>query len=208
MEKQEKTDVKDYEIMQRNFPIIISAPHSAKQYRNGKVQNKEMYTDTFAINVADKENVSCIYKTLYKNDDANSDQDSPYKLALKDYIMQNNIRYLVDLHTMSDKRLPDVCIAINAGKNIQNNYELLQGIIDAFNKNGISSVTVDEPFKAADSNCISNYIATNCNIPCFHIEINKKFSGLASLFSSNKDFNKQAIENSLCDAIKVMKNSL
>lgn len=208
MEKQDKSEIKDYEIIQRNFPIIISAPHSAKQFRNGKVQTKEFYTDTLAINVSDKENISCIYKTLFNNDDANADQDSPYKLALKDYIIQNDIRFLLDLHTMSDKRLPEICIAINSGKNIQNNYDLLQEIIAAFNKNGISSVTVDEPFKASNENCISNYIASNCNIPCFHIEINKKFSGLASLFSSNKSFNKQAIESSLCEVVKAMKNRL
>lgn len=202
-----KEEVKDFEIMKRNIPIIISAPHSTKQLRNGKVQSKENYTDIFATNISDRENVSCIYKTVFLNDDVNADKDSNYKRALKEFIETNNIEYLIDLHTMSDKRLPNVCIGINGGKNIMNKYDILQGIVNAFVTNGISSVTVDEPFKATDPNCISNYIATTCNIPCFQIEINKKFASITNLFSKS-NFNKKSIEDSLCDAVRFLKDNL
>ena len=202
-----KEEVKDFEILAKNIPIIISAPHSAKQLRNGKVQSKESYTDIFASNISERENVSCIYKTMFLNDDVNSDKESAYKTALKEFIEANDIKYLIDLHTMSDKRLPDICIAINAGKNIKNKYDILQGIVNSFVVNGISSVTVDEPFKAMDPNCISNYISTTCNIPCFHIEINKKFASLTSLFTKSA-FNKKSIEDSLCDAVKFLKDNL
>lgn len=202
-----KEEIKDFEIITKNIPIIISAPHSAKQLRNGKVQSKESYTDIFATNISERENVSCIYKTVFLNDDVNADKDSAYKEVLREFVVSNDIRYLVDLHTMSDKRLPDICIAINGGKNIMNKYDILQGIIDAFNNHGISSVTVDEPFKAMDPNCISNYISTNCNIPCFHIEINKKFASLPNLLFKST-FNKKIIEDALCDAVKVLKDNL
>ena len=198
---------KGFQIVEKDIPIIISAPHSAKQLRNGKIQAKEAQTDYFATMISTRENVSCIYKTTFLNDDANADKDSAYKIELKNFIETKGIKYLFDLHTMSDKRLPDVCIAINGGKNIQNRYTELQDIISAFNSNGISTVTVDEPFKASDPNCISNYIATNCNIPCFHIEINKKFSSIFNIFSKSS-FNKQAIEDSLCRAIQILKTRM
>lgn len=200
-------ETKDFEIVSRNIPIILSAPHCVRQLRNGIVQSKESYTDTFAITISEKENISCIYKTVFLNDDANADKDSSYKLALKEFVEANDIRYLIDLHTMSDKRLPNVCISINAGKNIKNNYDLLQQVITAFNNNGISSVTVDEPFKAADPNCISNYISTSCDIPCFHIELNKKFASPLN-FIFKTPFNKQVVENALTDVVKVLKNNL
>lgn len=204
MENKNKTEIKDFKIIQKSIPIMISAPHSAKQFRNGKVQSKESYTDYLAITLSEKENVNCIYKTAFLNDDVNIDEISGYKTELEQFINQNNIKFLIDLHTMSDKRLPDICIAINSGKNILNNYDILQEIISIFQSNGISSVTVDEPFKAKDANCISNYISTNCNIPCFQIEINKKFSSLSTkLF--NKPFNTQVVESSLCSIVNALK---
>lgn len=206
-ENTKKEEIKDFEIIERNFPIIISAPHSTKQLRNGKVQSKENYTDILATNVSDKENVSCIYKTTFLNDDANADEESNYKNALKEYVIANDVKYLIDLHTMSDKRLPNVCIGINGGKNIMNKYDILQGIVNAFATNGISSVTVDEPFKATDPNCISNFIATNCNIPCFQIEINKKFASFTTVFSKSP-FNKKSVEEALCEAVKFLKDNL
>ena len=119
----------------------------------------------------------------------------------------DDVKYLIDLHTMSDKRLPNVCISINGGKNIMNKYDILQGIVNAFATNGISSVTVDEPFKATDPNCISNFIATNCNIPCFQIEINKKFASFTTAFSKSP-FNKKSVEEALCEAVKFLKDNL
>lgn len=205
--KEQGKNVKGFNIVEKSVPIMISAPHSAKQFRNGKVQAKESQTDYFANMISVRENVSCIYKTAFLNDDANADKDSEYKLELKNFVETNGIKYLIDLHTMSDKRLPDICIAINGGKNIQNKYTELQDIISAFNSNGISTVTVDEPFKAADPNCISNYISTECNIPCFHIEINKKFSSITNLFSKSS-FNKQNVENSLCRAVELLKTRI
>lgn len=204
MENKNNMEIKDYTIIEKSIPIMISAPHSAKQFRNGKVQSKEQYTDYFAISISEKENVNCIYKTAFLNDDVNIDETSEYKTELEQFINKNHIKFLIDLHTMSDKRLPDICIAINAGKNILNNYDILQEIISIFDSNGISSVTVDEPFRAKDPNCISNYISSNCNIPCFQIEINKKFSSLSTkLF--NKTFNKVMIENSLCSVVNMLK---
>ena len=92
-ENTKKEEIKDFEIIERNFPIIISAPHSTKQLRNGKVQSKENYTDILATNVSDKENVSCIYKTTFLNDDANADEESNYKNALKEYVIANDVKY-------------------------------------------------------------------------------------------------------------------
>ena len=203
----ENEETKDFEIVTRDIPIILSAPHCVRQLRNGMIQAKESFTDTFAITISEKENINCIYKTIFLNDDANADKDSSYKLALKEFVESNNIKYLIDLHTMSAKRLPDVCISINSGKNIKNNYDLLQQLINAFNNNGISSVTVDEPFKASDPNCISNYISTTCGIPCFHIELNKKFANPLN-FIFKPTFNKQAVENALTEVVKVLKNNL
>ena len=207
MSKEQGKNTKGFQIVTNTVPIMISAPHSAKQLRNGKVQAKEAQTDYFATMIANRENVSCIFKTAFLNDDANADKESEYKVELKNFVQKNGIKYLLDLHTMSDKRLPDICIAINGGKNIQNRYTELQDIISAFNSNGISTVTVDEPFKAADPNCISNYISTTCNIPCFHIEINKKFSSITNLFSKSP-FNKQSVEDSLCRAVQLLKTRI
>ena len=64
---------------------------------------------------------------------------------------------------MASYREQDICVGINGGENIKNQYDILDKMILIFNKYGFKNISVDEPFSAANENCVSTYISKNVN---------------------------------------------
>lgn len=165
----------DFNIIKGNIPIILSAPHCKEQLREGKIKTKENGTDTLAIEVSNKTDCSCIYKTKFYNNDPNWDTVSTYKNELVEFIAKNNINCLLDIHGMKASREADICIGTGFSQNICGRKDILDNLVNIFKLNGFKNVSIDIPFSASNPNVISNFISTNCSIPCFQIEINNRF---------------------------------
>lgn len=165
----------DFNIIKGNIPIILSAPHCKEQLREGKIKTKESETDTLAIEVANKINCSCIYKTKFYNNDPNWDKLSTYKNELVKFINNNNIKCLLDIHGMKAERKSDICIGTEFLQNICSRKDILNKLVTILKSNGFKNVTIDVPFSASNPNVISSFISATCSIPCFQIEINNRF---------------------------------
>lgn len=164
-----------FEVIKGNEKIILSAPHSVKHMRDGNIRPRETKTRVIVKTLSKKYNTYAIYKNKNENNDANWDKECEYKKYIKDIIKEKNIKVLIDFHGMSGYRKQDICIGINGGKNIYGYYDIVDYMIDIFHKYGFENITIDNPFEAAYEYCISNYIAKECNIPTFQIEINQKY---------------------------------
>lgn len=116
-----------------------------------------------------------IYKTRNNLDDPNFDEKNEYKDTLMDYIKENDIKYLIDLHVMANFRHQDICIGTGEGKNIHKKEDVLNKMVDIFIDNKFNSVTIDDPFSAVYKHTVSATIAKKCKIPCFQIEINNRY---------------------------------
>jgi hypothetical protein len=91
-------------LVKRNSPVLLSAPHGAKTYRNN---DKEVWheEDEYSAGIAlllGELTYSSVIATNYKNteyDPNNSDSDKvSYKLAIKDLIKKSSVRFVIDLH--------------------------------------------------------------------------------------------------------------
>ena len=93
--------------------VMVSAPHSVSQTRAGRIKQAEPQTGALALLL--RENLKCpvICKTANSGDDANFDMVSSYKTALAEYIKNNEIAFLLDLHQLSQKR--EIAIDIGTG---------------------------------------------------------------------------------------------
>lgn len=162
-----------FEIIDGDFPIMISAPHSVSQTRNNKIKVAEPSTGVLAKMLHDELNCPIIYKTKNCDDDANYDKKSPYKDALLEYIRKHQIMFLIDLHQLSPTR--DIIIDLGTGgfKNV-NNMDYINVFIKAFSKRNIGIIQIDKPFKASMPYTISSYISSRSNIPCLQLEMNTK----------------------------------
>ena len=167
-----------FEIITGNNSIIFSAPHNVMQVRNLQIKPLDLGTGHLLLNIVNKTNshgiikTNCVCEIGVKDDDANFEENHPYKIALSNYIKQHNIKYLIDLHSMEKDRPEQIKLGINGGENIQHNETVLNTIKDIFYNNGFL-VSIDMPFNAGEGT-ISNYIEKTNNIFALQIEINSK----------------------------------
>ena len=175
-----------FNVIRGKEKIILSAPHNVKHTRKNSVRPRETKTGTIVRTLSKKYNTYGIYKNSKDcNNDANWDEKCEYKEYIKNIVKKEKIKALIDFHGMAAHREQDICIGINNGKNIYGNYDIVSGMVEIFNKYGFKNVTIDNPFNAGYEYCVSNYIAKECNIPTFQIEINLKYRS-----SRYKEYNK------------------
>lgn len=163
-----------YEILTGTCPVMISAPHSVFQTRNGERKPAEPYTGALAKMLHNELSCPVICKTRNLKDDANYDKNSPYKNDLAKYVQQNGIKCVIDLHQLSHSRNVMIDIGTNRMKNLNNNWELLNIILEAFSKRNLGILQIDEPFAASGEYTVSAFISSSCDIPCVQLEINSR----------------------------------
>lgn len=171
-------------ILKGSQKIMFSAPHCVNHFRNGKTKAKEVNTDTIVVELNKRKDVPAIYKIDSLNEDANWDLNSSYKEACKKYVLENNVKFFIDVHGMDYRRKEDICIGTANGKNLKNYASTTNILKDVFLKYGYKIVTIDTPFSADNPRCISRFISKECNIDAVQIEINNRYR-----FPEAKEYN-------------------
>lgn len=165
-----------FEVIKGKEKIILSAPHNVKHTRLNSVRPRETKTGAIVRVLSRKYNTYGIYKNSKDcNNDANWDEKCEYKEYIKKLVEKENIKALIDFHGMAAHREQDICIGISNGENIFGNYDVVNYMVYIFHKYGFKNVMIDIPFNAGYKYCVSNYIARECKIPTFQIEINLKY---------------------------------
>ena len=167
------SEIQSFEILDGRYHVMFSAPHAVEQVRDGQTKVAEYHTGEVARQLQEL-GWACIVKTRNDQDDANYDSVHPYKTSLQAYIREKQIKVLFDLHELSPVREMEICIGTGYGKNLQGEEKVLELVRKAFAANGITAMTVDEPFAASFENTVSAYIARECRIPAVQIEMNAK----------------------------------
>lgn len=161
-----------FEIKKGSIPVMVSAPHSVTQMRLGKEKQGEFRTGVISQVLHEATGCHCAFKTRNDRDDANFDEQNPYKEALIHHIKHTDIDYLLDLHIMSPEREHLVDIGTAKGRNISHDNSLVQDLIGFFKNNGIEKVEVDKKFTAGYKHTVSSTISRECGIPAIQIELN------------------------------------
>ncbi len=164
---------KSFVILDGEGKIMLSTPHAVKQVRLGREKFAEPNTLALALAVRKEANFPLISKTACIDDDANFDLLCPYRHELKEYILKNNIKYLIDIHSLAEKREQDINLGVNFGMNIAPDEKFFDFIQNEFSKKGFK-VFVDQPFNGG-VRTISSFISKECKIWTMQIEINSKF---------------------------------
>ena len=163
-----------YEILNGTGSVMFSAPHAVLQTRNGSNKAAERYSGILCKLLNEEYNLPVIYKTRHLHDDANFDSISDFREALCRYVSRNQIRYVIDLHQMNPAREMDICVGTGHGKNIFGNQSLIDSIRASFLPQGITRITIDEPFSAGGPHTVCSTVAHNCDVPAVQLKINTK----------------------------------
>lgn len=150
--------------------ILLSTPHAVSQTRGGKQKFAESESYKLASLVKDATGCSLITKTENLNDDANSDFNNNYRNKIASQINLNKVKYLIDIHSLTDKRPEQINFGTNHGFNLVGNVVLFDRIKEIFKQNGFSTTT-DFPF-AAGQNTIAGFFSKQYHIFCLQIEVN------------------------------------
>lgn len=154
--------------------VLISAPHSVEQTREGKIKYGEYQTGILANMLHDKLGCPVVYKTFNNGDDANYDSNCSYKEAVADFVFKNDILFLIDLHQLAPRRVENIDIGTGFGENIKQYTDFPNIVWQEFAAQSISNITIDTPFDASYPYTVSSFISRHCGIPCIQIEINSR----------------------------------
>lgn len=100
-----RIDNKNYISKAGKIPILLSASHAVKQYRESQVKPSDYLTGALAIYLAEKCNCSYFVRVFNDNDDPNYPLgttllkiENNYLKALKNFIKEYNQFLMVDIH--------------------------------------------------------------------------------------------------------------
>lgn len=155
--------------------IMLSAPHAHFHERKGAPKKREYHTDDILKVLYELTNCHIIFTTK-DTDDYNFIKNNEYKLALKDYIKNNHIKYLIDIHGLEYDDERDFEIGVNNYENVNGDIKLVKKIARIL-KRGKKLVTIDTKFLARKKT-ISYYINKELGIPTIQLEIGKKYRRL------------------------------
>ncbi|MEG2481357.1 MAG: N-formylglutamate amidohydrolase [Clostridia bacterium] len=176
--------------------VLVSAPHAVLQTRDGHVKQAERYTGMLCRMLSPRVGCPCLYKTRHLMDDANRDALSDYRDALCAYVHTHAIRYVLDLHQLSDTRPMALCIGTGHGQNLCGDSRACSLVQAAFEKRSLTPVTLNDPFSAGRPHTVCATVAASCGIPALQLELN---TGL--MMESNANFRFFDVLDALCELI-------
>lgn len=112
-----KVDNKNYISKVGKMPILLSASHAVKQYREAQVKLSDYLTGPLAIYLAEKCDCSYFVRTYNDNDDPNFplgttllEVENEYLKALLEFIQEYNQILVIDIHGCVDSKNYDCSI--------------------------------------------------------------------------------------------------
>lgn len=85
------------------LPILISAPHATAHLRHQRIKGEEEFTGALTQFLAETTGIHALYSHYRSLGDPNWDHDSPYKQRLREIVQSSSIRFVLDLHGMSNR---------------------------------------------------------------------------------------------------------
>lgn len=184
--KEEQT----FEVIEGKIPVLLSAPHSVRQLREGKIKGKDRYTGAITIELAKQTNSFAIYKTYNNQDDASYDiENNEYKEKVLELIDKHNIKVFLDIHGAKDTDEFDVDIGTDEKRNLNGKTQILENLIKNLKEKGITKIGIDKKFKACTMHTLTKKIVSSTNIACMQIEITRKYRDLEQVEKMEKIIN-------------------
>ena len=107
------------------LPILISAPHATAHQRKQFIKGEEEFTAAFAQHLAEMTGIHVLYSRYRSTDDPNWDRNSPYKRYLHETVRANDIRFVLDLHGMSNRHKIGLALGTINGRSCPDHEPLI-----------------------------------------------------------------------------------
>jgi len=107
------------------IPLLISAPHATAHSRRGQIKGEEEYTAAFAQLLAQETEAHALFTAYRSPGDPNWDEAAPYKAQLQQLVRQHHIRFVIDLHGMSNRHKFGIAVGTINGRSCPNRESIV-----------------------------------------------------------------------------------
>ena len=188
---------KGYKVVKGEFPILLSAPHSARTIRSGEVRIRENYVGSFVHSLSKLCKVFAIYTTNIILD-PNRYDSSKYKKKIKKLIDESNIKFVIDIHGSSNTHKFDIDIGTYDSKSLLGNKKYIEIFKSSLKKYGFNSIS--ENFFTRIINDTVTRFSYALGVPALQLEISKSSRDLR-----NEKDNTLRMFKALYEAIETIK---
>lgn len=167
------SDAESYVLESGSGKVLISAPHSANQIREGNTKDVDYCTGAIAKLLKERTGAHLIYFP-YKSTDPNYYDNVPYKKALAAYLAEHSeINLVLDIHGADRSRPWDIDLGDMNGKSLFKFKDLSGTLEEIFKANGIN--TISRNFFAGEYQAtVTKFVAAR-NKDAVQIEINRAY---------------------------------
>jgi hypothetical protein len=165
-----------FETQEGNIPILISAPHGARAFRNLKWKEEDEYTASIAIKLGDITGAHVIYVKNKTYEDSNYIRKTRYKEKVKDIIRDDGIKFLLDLHGVNKDRPFKICVGTRYNNNNESSCPTYKHIIEeALRDFQEPPIFNRRNFKAKKKETVTSFARKECGIESAQVEINARY---------------------------------
>jgi hypothetical protein len=163
------------------LPVLLSAPHGAAHYREGKIKEEDEFTAGLARLVAELSGAQALYTRRQSGWDASYYETVPYKLKIAELAASRRIRFVVDLHGAKPKSPFAIAIGTLIGQSCPAQRPL---ILSTLARYGFTTrpgppfddfVDVDNLYTASRNShqeTVTAYVYRELGIPAMQLELN------------------------------------
>jgi hypothetical protein len=112
------------------LPVLVSAPHATAHLRRQHIKGEEEFTGALAQLLAETTGIHALYSHFRSPGDPNWDRDSPYKNRLQKIVCCNDIRFVLDLHGMSNKYKIGLALGTMNGRSCPDHEALIMQTVE------------------------------------------------------------------------------
>ncbi len=177
------------------IPILVSAPHGAKHFRTKEHRWKaeDAYTASLAIELGRLTGAHVLYVKNKAGEDPNNDVGTQYKEFLKKAVLENDIRFILDLHGSDSGRPYKVDVGIMNNAVTQCSCPTYKDLIqEAFS--GFEPQVFNQNFSAHGRGTITYFAKKTLGIEAAQIEINANYRIVESKSTGFKADPKKVLE--------------
>lgn len=166
----------NYKVIPGRIPILLSAPHTVRQLRNGKMKERDGMTGGIAEYLCERFGLWGVIRTWNAADDPNYNTDlrsEDYRRQVVELVREQGINWMFDLHGCLNKYGFDIDVGVNGGKNLACALSEVQELIGCWRDLGLD-VRVDAQFQARGDQVVSDYVHRATGVNCLQVEVSSR----------------------------------
>lgn len=169
----------EFNVVKGQIPVLLSAPHGAAHFRNGKLKEEDEYTAGLVRLVAEKTGAHALYAYRKSPTDPNYYADIPYKHALQQIVDHTSVKFVLDIHGCSPEREFGIALGTMQNRSCPRQRPVIIRTLEAhgFSESnpGLMRLDLDKTFPASGNHhieTVTQFASDKLRVPAAQLELN------------------------------------